>query len=116
MQCEVAEWMDYFVAKSCRNRERSAINKCPGRRSLEGTRMTNCAAYCVEERVAACCRGRDWVLPARSAGCSHEVCKCEHVAAVVFRICDWVEWSASAVYDALSSAAGILEMSRVRVI
>src|SRR6185295_12831102 len=108
--------MDYFVAKGRGHRERSAINESSGSGGLECTRMTNRAAYGVEERVATCRGGRDWVLTAGRASCSHEVCKGQHVAAVVFRICDWVEWSASAVYNALSSAAGILEMSRVRVI
>src|SRR6185503_13099893 len=116
MQCEVAEGMDYLVAKSRRNCECPAVNQCSGSCGLECARMTNRATHGVEQRVTTSGSRWDGVLPAGRTSRSHEVCKRQHVAAVIFRICNRVEWSAGAIDDAFSSAAGILKMSRVGVI
>ena len=67
-----------------------------------------------EERVAASCSGRNWILPAGRARCCHEVGKRQHVAAIVFRISYRIKGGPGAVNDAFGSAAGILSVFRRR--
>src|SRR5258705_6850397 len=92
VQGEVAEGVNYFVTESRRNRERSTIDGRSWSSGCESACVTNCAAYCVEERIAPTSSGWNWVLAARSTRCSHEVGKCKNVSTIVLRIRDRIEW------------------------
>src|SRR2546421_11999506 len=107
--------MDYFVAKSGRYGERTAVDYRSRSSGGESARVAYRAANLGKQRVATYCRCRNWVLPAGSAGCCHEVGKCQYVAAIVFRVRHGIERGAGDVNNAFGSTSGVFGRSGSRV-
>src|SRR5258705_6113395 len=116
VQDEVAEGVNYFVAESRRNRERSTIDGRSWSSGCESACVANCAAHCVEERVAPTSSGWNRVLATWSTRRSHEVGKCKHVSTIVLRILHWIEWRwESHVDNTIGCAGRILGRSGIKI-
>src|SRR5690349_4725973 len=106
--------MDDLVTQSGRDGEGSSVDYSSGRSGRKGARMTNVAPHLVEKRIATHCSRRNRILPARSPCGSHEVCEGQHIAAIVFRIGDRIEWRSRDVDYSFSRARRILVCTGVR--
>src|SRR5688500_8167192 len=104
--------MDDLVSESCRNRESTAIDQGARSGSHESTRMANRAADAIEQRIAAGCGCRYWLLTTWRTRGGHEVSESQYVESIIFRILDRIErrWEGYIDYT-FSRGGGILMRS-----
>src|SRR5258706_7033581 len=90
MQQEIAVRVNYFVAKSCRNRKRSAIYHCARWRGGKGCDVTDVASNRVKQGSPSLGvrGGRQPRIPSRRFAGSHKLRKDLDVAVGVFAAID----------------------------